>query len=363
VIERGVEEVVLQREVDRALHRLRRVVVEPEDERRVDVDARVVDRADERVPLAEARAPFLAHLRQVRRVERLEADEHQAAAALLHRAQQLGVARHRERALTRPDDVQRLERAAQLEEVAATRDQVVVHEEEEALLRRDDVPDDVLDRARMVTRVVVARDVAELAGVRTAAAGLDQPDRQVGLAGEDAPVRHARSRGDPAVVAPLQPPVRRVLEQAAPHALRVPRDDGVRVLERLVGQMRRMIAAHDDLPAAAPELGGDRVRAARGVRLDGDRHEVGRRVVVDQLEPVVEQFALVRRRREPGEHGDRQGLHLPRADVAPSRLLADRRVDERDLLHAAVTSLAAGTSEWSDITAGPKCGSFFAYCR
>ena len=96
-------------------------------------------------------------------------------------------------------------------------------------------------------------DRAEVAVVAAAATVLHQRHRRVALAAEDAAIGHAGRRAArirPAGRRCCRRPRARVLDDARPDALGIADHDRIGESQRLVGQERRMIAAHDDRHAA-----------------------------------------------------------------------------------------------------------------
>ena len=110
------------------------------------------------------------------------------------------------------------------------------------------------------------------------------------------------------------------------NAFGVALDDGIGVLERLVGQEGRMVTTHDDRYAAPAKTVSNLVGAPRRVGLDGHRDEVGIDVERQRLEPFVEQFDIDVVRGQGLEYGETQGLHRVRRAV-----VVEVGTDERNL--------------------------------
>ena len=85
----------------------------------------------------------------------------------------------------------------------------------------------------------------------------------------------------------------------------------------------------------------DLVRPLGGVRLDADRHQIGRLVERNLFHPVVVKFHVHVRRREPRDRRRRQRFHLPRADIFLPRPPADAGMDDRQFHSRFPAGLAA----------------------
>ncbi len=122
-----------------------------------------------------------------------------------------------------------------------------------------------------------------------------------------------------------------VRDDLGPERLAVTREHGVGVLRNLVRDQRRVHPAHDHRHASGAVLGCDLVRPAGRERLDGDRHEVGRLVVVDPVNPVVEELDVHAGWRQAGQERELEGLHPGRVDEGRAvREAPEGGLDERD---------------------------------
>ena len=116
-----------------------------------------------------------------------------------------------------------------------------------------------------------------------------------------------------------------------PERLGVAGEDGVGVLRDLVRDQGRVHPAHHHRDAPGAVLGGDLVRTAGRERLDGDRHEVGRLVVVDSVDPVVEELDVHAGGRQAGQERELEGLHPGCVDEGRAvREAPEGGLDERD---------------------------------
>ena len=119
---------------------------------------------------------------------------------------------------------------------------------------------------------------------------------------------------------PRDVPGGEVFEDARPDPLGLADDDGVGVLQRLVGGERGVESADHDLLAPAAELVGDLVGARRLVRHAGQADDVAGLVEGDLFVQVVLDRHVDARRRQGREVGERHPQQ-------PSRLvLVDRAV-------------------------------------
>ena len=126
-----------------------------------------------------------------------------------------------------------------------------------------------------------------------------------------------------------------VVDDLRPHALGFADYDCIGVARHFVGNERGVEAAHHHRYAARAVLTGDLVRARRGVRLDRNGHGVGRLIERNGLHSIVVEGEVDVGRREGGEVGHRERLHLPGADVALAGAMSDGGMDEGEF-HAAL---------------------------
>ena len=158
---------------------------------------------------------------------------------------------------------------------------------------------------------------------------------------------HSRLRRPKAtVIARPQPSLVCVGHDLRPERLGVARKNRVRVLGDLVGDERRVHPAHHDRHPPRPVLGGDLVGATRRKRLDVDGDQVGRLVVVDLVDAVVDQPAVDAWRGQPGQDAEGQRLHARLIDEPLAVVqAAERRLDEGYLhgpiIHPIVRSYSA----------------------
>ena len=196
---------------------------------------------------------------------------------------------------------------------------------------RSDLSHHFGDGPRALAMVEVLAHRAELAMVTATAAKLDQAYRQVALAGKEIAPRHHPRLGDPqrAIVALPQPPLVRVGHHLWPERLAVACEDSVRVLGYLVGDECRVHPAHHHRHPARAKFGGDLIGAARGECLDIDGNQIGRLVVVDFIDAVVEQPTIDARRSQSGQDPEGERLHARLVDE-PFAVIqaAERRLDE-----------------------------------
>jgi hypothetical protein len=120
-----------------------------------------------------------------------------------------------------------------------------------------------------------------------------------------------------------------IIDEPRPRLLRLADDDALGILRGFVWTQRRMESTHDDGHAATAILARDLIRAARGVRLDADRNQIGRLVERYPFHPVVMEADVDVRRRQPRDRRRRQRLHFPRSQVPLSTTPADAGVHQR----------------------------------
>ena len=198
----------------------------------------------------------LVHLLEVRRVQALEADQHALAAAAREQVEELLVVRGVDARLAHPADAERDQRAEELLRLREVGRDVVVDEEEQlrlALAARA-ISAMISSTGRRVWRGAEDRlHGAEVALEMAAAAGFDQPDRQIALAAEDASGPAAARPGGPAVLAIelLEPAVAGVVDHLAARASSAsPHDHRLGVSRDFVRAERRVKSAHHDRHAA-----------------------------------------------------------------------------------------------------------------
>ena len=216
-------------------------------------------------------------------VERLEANEHSAAAGLVGQPQALGVAAHVDRGLAEPEAPLTVldDRTQQLlgprRVSGSDAEEIVVNHEDEALRRVVPLVDDVGDAPAADVGAVELGYGAEVTADRAAARRLkrrhvvlpvDGLERLAGAA--QAGAFQVRQH---AVVTPLELAGFGVADDLRPELVTLADGDGVDVLDDLIGAGRGVRAADDGRNALFATGGGDFVGAggAAGVRRQTDQ--------------------------------------------------------------------------------------------
>lgn len=311
-VEGGEGEPILDGPFDGGADRIDRVVVVAEGERGPRLEAVAAERRDGAgVPVEAGQVRALVHLAQVLGIRALEPDDIPQAAARHEEFHELRVSDLVDARLGDPADPERDESLQERLGGLGIGDEVVVDEEEVAPRLGPDLGHHLLHGARVDVVVEVRPDRAELAAIPAAAAELEEREGEVAFALEKVAARPAAGlrRADRGVVPRAEPPVVRVRDHLGPERLGVAREDRVGVAGDLVGDQRRVHAPHHDRDAPGPVLRGDLVRAAGGEGLHGDRDEIGRLVVVDPVDAVVEELDVDPGRRQAGQDAELERLH------------------------------------------------------
>src|SRR5262249_8019514 len=147
--------------------------------------------------------PVLVHAFEILAIERLQADQDQAAARVAHEIQQFVVPRDVDRDLARPHALQRFQRVHQRYEAIPVPKQILVNKEYQPVWRQcRKFASNLVRRPLGAALTVEGMDRAELACEAATAADLDEVHRRILLAVEDAAIK-AR-----AIMAVVREPVR-----------------------------------------------------------------------------------------------------------------------------------------------------------
>ena len=299
----------------------------------------IVDLPDRLAEVLGVRAQVhrLVHVLERVGVDRLEADQQAAAAAVARQLQDIRVLDDVEAGLRAPLLVAFLQAGEELPRpvhvLVAGADDVVVDDENALRLDALDLFDDVVGAAQPVARAIERRHRAEVAVDRAAATGLHRLDEI--LAAHEVTARHLQV-GDVGqlldLVVPLHLTLLEVLEDFRPDLFGFAADHGVDVAQRFLRHIGSVDAAHDHRDAALPEMAGDLVGARRERRHAGDADEIGVRVEVELLDRFVDDLDLVMIRRIGRDHRQVERRNRQHLDVRVQAAL-ERRIDEQNFFH------------------------------